>query len=293
MGIKEGKAYSVMCAYNRYHGEACCGSNRLLTTILRDEWGFDGYVVSDCGAIGDIYQHHKVVATPAEASALVVKAGCDLECATTYEHLKEAVQKGLITEKELDVSVKRLFLARFKLGMIDPPEMVKYTKIPYDVVDSKEHKEMALEAARKSIVLLKNEDHLLPLKKNIRTLAVIGPNADQWQMLLGNYNGLPSKAITPLEGIREKLLGSGTNVLYAAGAELAEGLVSFEKVPGKMLSHATGNGLQVDYFNNHELKGNILFSGADSSLDANWGDGSPRKDMDDDNFGGRGGGQVS
>jgi beta-glucosidase len=303
MGVKEGKAYSVMCAYNRYRGEACCGSNRLLTTILRNEWGFDGYVVSDCGAIGDIYQHHKLVETPEEASAMAVKAGCDLECATTYEHLKEAVQKKLITEKEIDVAVKRLFLARFKLGMFDPPEMVKYANIPYSVVDSREHKEMALEAARKSIVLLKNDNHLLPLKKDIRTLAVIGPNADQWQMLLGNYNGLPSKAITPLEGIREKL-GSGTNVLYSPGCELAEGLVSFEKIPGRMLSYETpasgassqgqiAAGLQVNYYNNHELKGGILFTGVDSVLDANWGDGSPRKDMDDDNFGVRWTGELT
>jgi beta-glucosidase len=301
MGVKEGKAYSVMCAYNRYRGEACCGSNRLLTTILRNEWGFDGYVVSDCGAIGDIYQHHRLVQTPEEASAMAVKAGCDLECATTYEHLKEAVQKGLITEREIDVAVKRLFLARFKLGMFDPPEMVKYTKIPFETVDSKEHKEMALEAARKSIVLLKNEDHLLPLKKDIKTIAVIGPNADQWQMLLGNYNGMPSKAITPLEGIREKL-GPGANILYSPGCDLAEGLVSFEKIPAVAFSHqasspdASGQsakGLQVDYFSDHELKGGILFSAVDSSLDANWGDGSPRKDMDDDNFGVRWTGELT
>ncbi len=292
MGIREGKAYSVMCAYNRYRGEACCGSNRLLTTILRDEWGFDGYVVSDCGAIGDIYQHHQLVQTPEEASAMAVKAGCDLECATTYEHLKGAIQKKLITEKEIDVAVKRLFTARFKLGMFDPPDLVKYTKIPFGVVDSREHKDLALEAARKSIVLLKNENHLLPLSKGIKTLAVIGPNADQWQMLLGNYNGLPSKAITPLEGIREKL-GTGTNVLYAQGCELAEGLQSFEKIPGHAFFHGAGEqGLQTDYYKDHELKGNILFSSVDSCLDANWGDGAPRKDMDDDNFGVRWTGEL-
>src|SRR5690242_15742384 len=134
MGVKEGKAYSVMCAYNRLNGEACCGSNHLLTDILRNEWKFDGYIVSDCGAIGDIYQHHKLVNTPEEAAALAVKSGTDLECATTYEHLKEAVQKKLITEAEIDIAVKRLFTARFRLGMFDPPEMVKYTSIPYTVV---------------------------------------------------------------------------------------------------------------------------------------------------------------
>ncbi|OIR14181.1 xylan 1,4-beta-xylosidase precursor [mine drainage metagenome] len=227
MGIKEGKAYSVMCAYNRLNGEACCGSNHLLTEILRNEWNFKGYVVSDCGAIDDIYERHKIVATPDEAAALAVKSGCDLECLNTYTHLKEAVAKKLITEAEIDVALKRLFTARFKLGMFDPPEMVKYTKIPYSVVDNKEHHQLALEAAHKSIVLLKNENNLLPLNKNIKTVAVIGPNANEATMLLGNYNGTPSDPITPLRGIREKLIHS--KVLYAQGCELAEGISSLKK----------------------------------------------------------------
>ncbi len=284
MGVKEGKAYSVMCAYNRYHGEACCGSSRLLTTILRKEWGFQGYVVSDCGAIDDIYQRHKIVATPEEAGALAVKAGCDLECATSFTHLKEAVAKKIITEKEIDVAVKRLFTARFKLGLFDPPGRVKYANIPYSVVDNKEHKELALEVARKSIVLLKNERHLLPLKKELKTLAVIGPNADEWTMLLGNYNGLPSKAITPLEGIRDKL-GSGTKLIYAKGCELAEGLPSFVRIPDNALSHGGAPGLQADYYSDRDFKGKPLFTTIEPGLDDNWGDGAPRKDMDDDNFG--------
>ncbi|HTI92945.1 MAG TPA: glycoside hydrolase family 3 C-terminal domain-containing protein [Puia sp.] len=292
MGIKEGKAYSVMCAYNRLNGEACCGSSRLLTTILRKEWKFPGYVVSDCGAIDDIYEHHKVVATPEEAGALAVKSGCDLECATTYTHLKEAVQKKIISEAEIDIAVKRLFTARFKLGMFDPESVVKYASIPYSVVDSREHKDLALEAARKSIVLLKNDHHLLPLKKDIKTLAVIGPNADEWTMLLGNYNGLPSKAITPLEGIREKL-GAGSKVLYARGSELAEGLPSFDKIPASVLFHGPEKGLQTDYYNNREFTGGILFSAVDSVLDANWNEGSPRKDMNDDNFGVKWTGEIS
>ena len=291
MAIKEGKAYSVMCAYNRFRGEPCCSSNELLTTILRKEWAFPGYVVSDCGAIDDIYEHHKVVPTPEEAGALAVKAGCDLECATTYTHLKEAVQKKLITEKELDIAVKRLFTARFRLGMFDPPERVKYASIPYSVVDSKEHRDLALEAARKSIVLLKNEHNLLPLKKNIGTLAVIGPNADQWSMLLGNYNGLPSKAYTPLEGIRTHL--GDTHVLYAQGCELAEGLPAFERIPGARLSHDGHPGLLTDYYPNKERSGSILFSETDTVLDAIWGEGAPRKDMNDDNFGVRWQGEIT
>jgi len=283
MGVKEGKAYSVMCAYNRLYGEACCGSNHLLTSILRNEWGFKGYVVSDCGAIGDIYQNHKIVGTPEEASALAVKSGCDLECATTFQSLKQAVAKKLITEPEIDVAVKRLFTARFKLGMFDPPEMVKWTKIPYSVVDSRQNRELALEASRKSIVLLKNQNGLLPLKKDIKTIAVIGPNADQSLMLLGNYNGIPSDPITPLRGIREKLPGS--KVLYAQGCELAEGLSSFEKIPAANLFHGNEKGLKTDFYNNHELKGNVLFSSVDSTLDVVWNEAAPRKDMNDDDFG--------
>lgn len=223
MGIKEGKAYSLMCAYNRYNGEACCGSESLLTGILRTEWGFDGYVVSDCGAIADIYRGHKLVSTPAEAAALAVRAGTDLECSNVYRNLKEALDKNLITEQEIDIAVKRLFTARFRLGMFDLPEMVEYTKIPYEVLDSKENKKLAKEAALKSIVLLKNENNLLPLKTNVGTIAVIGPNSDESFVLLGNYNGTPSDPVTPLRGIREKLEGI-SKVLYARGCEWVTGL---------------------------------------------------------------------
>lgn len=223
MGIKEGKAYSVMCAYNRYNGETCCGSSNLLNGILRLEWGFDGYIVSDCGAITDIFRGHKVVATAAEAAALGVRAGTDLECASVYRNLKESLDKNLITEQEIDVAVKRLFIARFRLGMFDPPEMVEYSKIPYSVLDSEKNKALAKETALKSIVLLKNENNLLPLNKSIGTVAVIGPNSDQSFVLLGNYNGIPSDPVTPLRGIKEKLSGI-SEVIYAQGCNWVEGL---------------------------------------------------------------------
>ncbi len=284
MGIKEGKAWSVMCAYNRYMGEPCCNSSELLNEILRNEWGFEGYVVSDCGAISDIYEGHRFVETPEEASALAVRAGCDLECSSVYQSLIEAVKKGLITEQEIDISVKRLFTARFKLGMFDPPEMVKYASIPYDVVDSKENKELALEAARKSIVLLKNENGFLPLKKEKGTVAVIGPNSDDWYMLLGNYNGLPSDPVTPLRGIKEKLSGV-SDVLYAKGCELAEGIPSFETIPANALYHGDNqSGLITEYFNNLDLNGTPAFKSVDTILDAVWAEGSPREDMNSDNF---------
>jgi len=223
MGIREGKAYSVMCAYNRYNGETACGSDNLLNGILRTEFGFDGYIVSDCGAINDIYRGHKVVSTAAEASALGVKSGTDLECGSAYRNLKESLEKNMITEQEIDVALKRLFVARFRLGMFDPEAMVKYASIPYSVNDSEANKALAKETAQKSIVLLKNENNLLPLKKDIGTVAVIGPNSDQSFVLLGNYNGVPSDPVTPLRGIKEKLDGK-SEVIFAQGCNWAAGL---------------------------------------------------------------------
>lgn len=283
MGIKEGNAYSVMCAYNRYEGEACCGSSRLLTDILRNEWGFTGYVVSDCGAIRDIYKYHNIVETPEEAAALAVKSGTDLECATTYESLGKAVQKDLITEDEISVAVKRVFKARFKLGMFDPPEMVSYSQIPYSVLDNDEHKMLALKAAQESIVLLKNENNLLPLQKDIKTIAVIGPNSDDWLMLLGNYNGVPSDPVTPLRGIKEKL--PDAEILYSQGSELAEGIPAYETIPTHALLHGDNEqGLIADFYNNKDMKGPVLYSTVDRYIKESWGDKAPREDMDEDNF---------
>ncbi|MHC5081469.1 MAG: glycoside hydrolase family 3 C-terminal domain-containing protein, partial [Planctomycetota bacterium] len=203
--IREGKAHSVMGAYNRTNGEACCASPTLLGKILREAWGFSGYVVSDCWAIIDLYKHHKLVETPEEAAAMAVKAGCDLNCGCTYPALVKAVAKGLITEAEIDVSVKRLFAARFRLGMFDPDESVPFAQIPMAVNDCEEHRGLALDAARASIVLLKNEGGLLPLSKDLKTVAVIGPNADEVLSLKGNYFGTASRAVTPLAGIQDKL----------------------------------------------------------------------------------------
>lgn len=217
--VKEGKAESIMGAYNRTNGEPCCASQTLLQKILREEWGFDGYVVSDCGAIHDIHAHHKVTNTPEESAALAVNAGCDLCCGKEFESLVNAVKQGLISEEIIDKAVKRLFKARFKLGMFDPPERVPYAKIPYEVNDCEEHRRLALEMARESMVLLKNEGGLLPLRKDLKAIAVIGPNADNKKVLLGNYNGTPSKYVTALEGIRAKV-SPQTKVYYAEGCDL-------------------------------------------------------------------------
>ncbi|MBN2411553.1 glycoside hydrolase family 3 C-terminal domain-containing protein [candidate division KSB1 bacterium] len=293
--IMESRAYSVMCAYNRYMGEACCGSDRLLTQILRDEWGFNGYVVSDCGAIRDIWQNHKVVNSSPEAAALAVKSGCDLNCGSEYKSLGEAVSKGLITEEEIDVAVKRLFTARFRLGMFDPEEMVPYTRIPYEVVDCQAHREIALETARKSIVLLKNENNLLPLRKDIGTIAVIGPNANDVEVLLGNYNGNPTNPVTPLQGIKDKV-SADSKVLYALGCEWARGLPVFDVLPDSVLFTTKDGrrvaGLTAEYFNNKELQGEPVLTRIDNKIDFNWWDGAPLDELNDDDFGVRWTGEI-
>jgi beta-glucosidase len=224
--IVEGKAFSIMGAYNRVNGEACCASPTLLQKILREEWGFEGYVVSDCGAIYDIYANHGMVDSPAEAAALAVENGCDLECCGTYGitcnfgGLTEAASEGILSEEAITRSVKRLFTARFKLGMFDPPDLVPYAQIPYSVVDSEEHRALALEVAQQSLVLLKNQDKLLPLDKNeIHSIAIIGPNADETLVLSGNYLGTAAEPVSVLAGIRA-VIAEGTEVNYARGCEI-------------------------------------------------------------------------
>lgn len=217
--VREGQAASIMGAYNRTNGEPCCASPTLLQAILRERWGFDGFVVSDCGAIDDIYRDHKVVDTPEEAAALAVKNGCELNCGCTYEALVDAVKQGLLDEAALDRAVIRLFTARFRLGMFDPPEQVAYAQIPISVNDCEAHRALALRAARESIVLLKNADNTLPLAKTLKAIAVIGPNADDEKVLWGNYNGVPSFTITPLAGVRAAV-SPQTEVLYARGCPI-------------------------------------------------------------------------
>lgn len=226
--VREAKVESVMGAYNRTNDEACCASQTLLQEILREKWEFDGHVVSDCGAIDDIYRDHGLALDAAEASALAVKAGCDLNCGDTYKALGEAVQRGLIDEATIDQAVKRLFRTRFRLGMFDPPEMVNYTRIPYEINASDAHAELALQAAREAIVLLKNENNLLPLPKTIDSIAIIGPNADDHKVLLGNYHGTPKSSITPLQGI-SNAVSSTTQVRYAKGCELKGEAADFER----------------------------------------------------------------
>jgi beta-glucosidase len=216
--VVEGHAEGVMCAYNRTNGEPAC-ANKYLSNVLRREWSFKGHVVSDCGAIEDIYKGHHFVKTEAEASAVAVKAGTDLSCGGEYKSLVKAVRDGLITEQEIDVSLKRLMTTRFRLGMFDPPELVPFSRITLSENDSPAHRQLALQTARESIVLLKNADRTLPFSKGLKTIAVIGPNADAPAVLLGNYNGQPSSSTTPLQGIRDKVSPT-TKVIYAPGSTL-------------------------------------------------------------------------
>ena len=283
--VQDGGAYSVMCAYNRYDGEACCGSDYLLNDLLRDKIGFDGYVVSDCGAIRDFYSGHHVVETPAEAAALGVKSGTDLNCGDVYPALNEAVEQGLITEEEIDVAVKRLFLARFKLGMFDAQDDVPFNDIPLSVLDKESHAQISLETAQKSIVLLKNQNNALPLSKDLKKIAVIGPNANDPEVLLANYNGIPSELITPLQGIKDKL--PNADVQYALGCEHAKGLPTFEVIPTENLftdESMSQQGLKAEYFNNIELSGNPVTEQIDPNIDFYWWDKAPMETLDDDNF---------
>ncbi|MBN2195691.1 MAG: glycoside hydrolase family 3 C-terminal domain-containing protein [Polyangiaceae bacterium] len=218
--VTEAKVQSVMSAYNRVNGEACCGSPTLLQKILRDEWGFSGYVVSDCWAIRDFHESHHLTAGPAESVQLALRSGCDLNCGCTFEHVPNALARGLITETDLDGAVERLFAARIRLGMFDPPDQVPYAAIPYEVNDCDAHRALALDSARASIVLLKNADNLLPLSPDIDSIAVIGPNAYDHKVLVANYFGIPSRAVTPLEGIRAAV-SPKTRVLYAQGCNHA------------------------------------------------------------------------
>jgi len=221
MAVVDGKVASIMGAYNRVDGVPSCASKRLLGDILRREWGFDGVVVSDVDAILDIPDGHKYARNYAEAAAVSVKSGCDLSGGPSYNTLTDAAKNGLITENEIDVSVKRNLTLLMKLGIFDPPEKVPYASIPISVNDCAAHRELALKAARASIVLLKNHKESLPLRKDLKKIAVIGPNADDPEVLLGNYSGTPSVSCTPLQGIKKKA-GPGTQVEYIRGCEHAK-----------------------------------------------------------------------
>jgi beta-glucosidase len=217
--VQEAKVESVMGAYNRTNDEPCCASNLLLVEYLRQRWGFDGHVVSDCGAVSDIHNGHKVTQDAAESAALALKAGCDMSCIYEYEYLNEALERGLIQEADIDRSLARTLATRFKLGLFDPPERVPYSSMPMSVVGCKKHRNLTYEAAIKSVVLLKNQDNVLPIKPGVRSIAIVGPNAASLDVLLGNYFGINTPLTTLLEGLVEAV-PEGVNVEYRPGCQL-------------------------------------------------------------------------
>ncbi len=218
--VEEGKVETVMGAYNRVNGEPCCGSKVLLKDILRDEWHFDGHVVSDCWAIKDFHQHHKVTTEPVESVALAVNNGCDLNCGNMFVNLMQAVEKGLVKEETIDTAVTRLFTSRIKLGILGDKRAGAFDAIGYEQMDTKEMKALNLKAAKECLVLLKNEGGLLPLDKNkIKSIGIIGPNADNRKALVGNYEGTASRYITLSEGIQD-YVGDDVRVYYSEGCHL-------------------------------------------------------------------------
>jgi len=268
--IVDAKVAGVMCAYNAYASQPCCGSDILMTNILYKKWQFKGYVTSDCDGLNDFWQHHKTDPDAATAAANAVLHGTDVECATgklfTYNSLLEAVQKKLISEQQLATSVKRLYKIRFQLGMFDPVERVKYAQIPMSVVESAPHQAHALQMARESVVLLKNERNTLPLRKNLRKIAVLGPNADNESAQLGNYNGFPTKLVTPLAGIRAKV-GAGTEVVYVQGVDYASNTVYEPLDINAQLSYEGQPGLHAEYFRGTALEGAPVVTRQEPSLD--------------------------
>lgn len=225
--VVEARVAGVMCAYNALKGQPCCGSDLLMTNILRNEWKFTGYVTSDCGAIDDFYKGHQTHTDAESAAADAVLHGTDVECGkVTYKSLVQAVKDGRLSEQQLNMSLKRLFTIRFRLGMFDPPEMVKYNTIGTEVLEAPAHHDQALKIARQSIVLLKNANHTLPLNRNLKKIAVIGPNANNAVSVLGNYNGTPTHVVTALEGIKAKV-GPATQVIYNKGVDFTGDSTSY------------------------------------------------------------------
>ena len=251
--VKKGNVREVMCAYNRYEGVPCCTSDRLLVDILRRKWGYDGLVVTDCDAINNFYNkgQHETHKDPLSASVDAVLNGTDLECGKVFMVLTEALQKGLIREQTLDDHLRRTLYGRFELGMFDPASMIPWAGLGPDVISSESNNELATQAARESMVLLRNDGGVLPLSKGVKTLAVVGPNADDTELLNGNYGGSPTKAHTHslLEGIRNAV--PGARIIYRKACELADEYNTVHH----LADFNEGRGIRVDFFNNRELKG--------------------------------------
>lgn len=280
--VKEGQVDAVMGAYNRVYGESASASRFLLRDVLRRDWGFKGYVVSDCWAIVDVWKHHKIVATREEAAALAVKNGTELECGEEYSTLPAAVRQGLISETEIEGALTRLFTARMRLGMFDPPEKVRWARIPASANQSPEHDALSRKAAQESMVLLKN-DGVLPLSRKLRRIAVVGPTADDTMALLGNYYGTPSAPVTILQGIRDSV--PQMEVVHARGVDLVEGRedpAAMPLVEAQYLRPAADSserGLRGEYFRSRDLSGTPALVRVDAQIGFRWDRGSPTDNL--------------
>jgi len=252
--VVNARVAGVMCAYNAVNTQPCCANDLLMNDILRNKWKFKGYVTSDCWAIDDFYKNHKTHADASAASADAVMHGTDVDCGTaSFLALVDAVKKGLVKEQQIDVSVKRLFTIRYRLGLFDPVSIVKYAQTPQSVLESAPHKEHALKMARESIVLLKNANNTLPLSKNIRKIAVVGPNADNPIAVLGNYNGTPTEIVTVLAGIKQKL-GADVEVIYEKALNFTNDTLLVYADVNNQYSIEGKQGFKAEYYNNIDLK---------------------------------------
>jgi len=271
--VTKANVEGVMCAYNAFHGQPCCASDPLMNDILREQWKFTGYVTSDCWAIDDFFKYHKTHPDATSAAVDAVMHGTDVECGTgVYNALLEGVKTGKIKEAQLDVSLRRLFETRLRLGMFDPVSRVKYAQTPESALEAPEHKAHALKMAQQSIVLLKNENNTLPLSKKLKKIAVIGPNANNSIAVLGNYNGTPSKVVNSLEGIKNKL-GSAVEVVYEKAVDFTRDTLLRYADVSDQFSWENQKGFKAEYFNNKDLAGSPVSVRIESQIDNRWQEG--------------------
>ncbi|SHM44029.1 beta-glucosidase [Chitinophaga jiangningensis] len=278
----------VMCAYNAVDKQPCCANDLLMVDILRNKWKFNGYVTSDCWAIDDFFKYHKTHKDSASAAVDAVMHGTDIECGTSvYYTLVNAVKNGLITEEQINTSVKKLFTIRYRLGMFDPPAMVKYAQTPDSELESPQHVAHALKMARESIVLLKNSQQLLPLRKTLKKVAIIGPNADNKIAVLGNYNGMPSHVVTLLDGIKARL-GQEVTIHYEKAINYTDDSLLVYRDITPFLSFNGQAGIQAQYFNNDNLQGEPLHTVIEKEIDHYWSEGqTPAPGLSTTRFSGR------
>lgn len=273
--VTDAKVSGVMCAYNAFSGQPCCGNDLLMMDILRNKWAFTGYVTSDCGGINHFHMRHKTHPDKQSAAADAVLHGTDCECSSNgaYHALNLAVAEGLIKEEQIDISLQRLFEIRLRLGMFDPIEMVPYSSITTDVLECDNHKAHALKMAQESMVLLKNEDNLLPLdKKRIKKIAVVGPNALSETVMLGNYFGLPTDTWSVMEGLKQKL-GNEVEIVYEPGCGYVDNRVFRSAWEADCFSYEGELGLRAEYFTNPSLKGEPQLIRMERNINFQHGDG--------------------